>query len=51
VLEWPDHGSAQGRAMAVRAEPRAELNSMSDSNDMAGEEDSRDLCLLFSLLS
>jgi len=25
--------------MAVRAEPRAELNSMSDNSDMAGEEE------------
>lgn len=40
VLEWLD-GSVRGRAMAARAEPRVELNSMSDNNDMAGEEDSR----------
>jgi hypothetical protein len=38
VPEWPD-GSARSRAMAVRAEPRAELNSMSDNSDMAGEEE------------
>lgn len=36
VLERGD-GSARGRAMVVTAEPRAELNSMGDNNDMLGE--------------